>query len=206
MAAIGLGIGLPFIRRSAGESIAPPVNIDPPTTNGSNGALVGQVISASTPGNWTNSPTSYSYRWLRNGDAILPPGTDEYELTIADMQADIRVGVVATNAAGSSDEALSEIITPAGAFVTPASAPNAAGDNGQVAPSTITTDNGTWETNPPGASLSFTYQWRQDGVTNGGAGTSYHANTPGNYDAQISADSGYATGNQVSNTVTITES
>lgn len=206
MPPLGLVQNINFHNSSGrGISIEPPVNIDPPTTNGTNGAKVGQVISASTPGNWTNAPTSYVYRWLKNNDAIPAAGTDEYELTVADMGAEIKVGVIAVNAGGESEEVFSDPITTSAAFVTCTQSPFVSDDNGQVAPTNLSVTDGTWDTNPPGAPLSYTYEWRNNGLSNGGASSTYFANTQGNYSCVVTATSDYTYSSQESNALSINE-
>lgn len=77
----------------------PPENIAEPVISGANTA--GDVLTAST-GTWLNSPTSYTYSWLRDGVAISPAQTNAtYTLTNDDVTHDITVTVTATNANGA---------------------------------------------------------------------------------------------------------
>jgi beta-glucanase (GH16 family) len=58
--------------------------------------------AASTPGTWTNNPTSYSYQWKRGGVAISGATASSYTLQSPDVGAVITVTVTATNGAGSA--------------------------------------------------------------------------------------------------------
>lgn len=70
---------------------------------------VGSRLTAST-GTWTNSPTSYTYRWVRsqtlNGTytAITNATSDSYTIVSGDNSYFIKVAVTATNASGSKTE------------------------------------------------------------------------------------------------------
>ncbi|TMK99170.1 MAG: WD40 repeat domain-containing protein [Actinobacteria bacterium] len=87
-----------------------PTNTGPPTIAGT--AQQGQTLTAS-PGSWTGSPTEYSYEWKRCGAAGGSCKTIEgalaptYLLTEADVGRTLRVAVVASNSAGSSEPATS---------------------------------------------------------------------------------------------------
>jgi len=71
---------------------------------------VGHVLSAST-GTWTESPTSYAYRWERcysfwwTGTqcvAIHGANGPNYTIGRRDLGSKLRVAVIATNSAGSA--------------------------------------------------------------------------------------------------------
>ena len=90
-----------------------PTNSAAPTITGS--AAQGQTLTAST-GTWANAPTSYAYRWLRDATPISGATGSSYTLQVSDIGSQVRVGVIATNAAGSSAEALSlqtDVVTAA---------------------------------------------------------------------------------------------
>lgn len=76
-----------------------------PTISGS--AIQGQTLTAS-PGTWTNSPTSYAYKWQdcdssgSNCTPIAGTTTSTYMVVAADVGHTIRVAVTASNATGST--------------------------------------------------------------------------------------------------------
>jgi hypothetical protein len=90
---------------SAATTAAAPVNGCPPTIEGT--AVVGKTLSAGN-GCWSNSPTSYAYKWLRcdqtgaNCTAIAGATKQTYTLTSADLNHTLIVLVTATNAVGST--------------------------------------------------------------------------------------------------------
>jgi hypothetical protein len=78
-----------------------PAIIDVPYVH-SNGVIVGSVCTTTT-GNWTGSPTSYTYQWTRNGTNIAGATAATYTLVAADVPGhQIRCVVTATNATGST--------------------------------------------------------------------------------------------------------
>jgi acid phosphatase len=87
----------------AGGSV--PENSALPSISGT--AVNGQVLTAN-PGSWTNTPTGYAYAWNRcdssgiNCAAISGATASTYTLGEADVGSTLRVTVIATNEAGSS--------------------------------------------------------------------------------------------------------
>lgn len=61
----------------------------------------GQTLTT-TDGTWTNTPTSYSYQWYRDGVAITGATANIYVLTANDVGTTITVVVTASNAGGSA--------------------------------------------------------------------------------------------------------
>jgi hypothetical protein len=92
------------------EASSRPVNVTLPAISGT--ARVGSTLSAS-PGTWTESPTSYAYKWLRcdtlgtNCTGISGANEAAYTLTPADVGSTVRVRVIASNSVGNSAAALS---------------------------------------------------------------------------------------------------
>lgn len=60
-----------------------------------------QVLTVST-GTWTNSPTSYSYQWKRNGTTNIGTNANTYTCVTADIGYSIKCTVTATNGIGST--------------------------------------------------------------------------------------------------------
>jgi hypothetical protein len=76
-----------------------PSNTALPVASGT--GTVGQVLSV-TNGTWTNSPTGYTYQWLRAGANIAAATAATYTLVAADSTNNVSCRVTATNAAGSA--------------------------------------------------------------------------------------------------------
>jgi hypothetical protein len=90
-----------------------PVNTTPPTIQGS--LYVGKTLTAGT-GTWSNTPTSYVYKWIRCNNpaatrcnAIAGATQKTYKLTQADVGHAIAVFVSATNKSGTSGPASSKV-------------------------------------------------------------------------------------------------
>lgn len=96
--------GAPVFGALFADGGAVPSNTVAPAITGS--AVQGQTLTAST-GTWANGVTSYAYRWLRGASAISGATGSTYVLQAGDVGSQVRVGVIATNATGSSAEALS---------------------------------------------------------------------------------------------------
>jgi hypothetical protein len=96
---------------SAGAaSLARPANTAPPTISGT--TQEGMTLTAS-PGSWTESPTSYNYKWRRCDSlgarckTIKGASSSTYAVLSADVGHTLRVSVTARNAAGRSSAATS---------------------------------------------------------------------------------------------------
>ena len=103
----GGGSGIVIVRYSLPAS---PTISSSPTITGI--ARTGSTLTASSPGSWTGSPTSYAYQWQRatSGGSYsnIPSATSSsYDLTDTDIDKYIKVSVIATNSVGSSSAALS---------------------------------------------------------------------------------------------------
>jgi hypothetical protein len=135
-----------------------PVNLGVPTVSGVAGEE--QVLSAATPGTWTQSPTSYTYQWLRcsstsNISCFAFPGDTgaTYQLTAADVGKIFRLAVYAQNAAGTSLPAVS---APTAVVVTvPAATSPPVVSGVPTVGKTLSTTTGGWNTSVS----SYAYQW-----------------------------------------------
>ena len=143
-----------------------PVNLDPPTVTGT--AREGELLTAHN-GTWENSPTDYSYRWLRcnaTGFSCLLLAADGQTLRLHDIDVGhtLRVRVTAMNADGSTNARSepSDVVQPNAAPLTNTSRPTITG-TARVGDE-LTANEGTWTGNP----TSFTFQWQRcdiDAVT-----------------------------------------
>ena len=75
-----------------------PVNTVAPTLTGT--PALGQTLSCST-GTWANSPTSFSYAWLRSGVPIAGQAAGTYVVQAADQGHTVSCQVTAGNGGGS---------------------------------------------------------------------------------------------------------
>jgi thermitase len=99
--------------------VSAPANTSPPTISGQ--AVSGQTLTAGT-GSWSESPSAYSYQWLRcdssgaNCAEVLGATSASYPLGSPDVGATLRVSVTAANGVGTSQPARSQptaVVTPA---------------------------------------------------------------------------------------------
>ena len=188
-------------------SVPVPVNTAVPTVNmGGNvgGPYVSDTIDVSDPGTWTNTPTSYTYQWMRGGSPISGATSINYQIVEADMGESLSCRVVAINAGGSSAPAESSTAGAASATLSNTIAPVATDDNGGTSPATVSTTEGSWDSNPPG--LTYSYQWNKNGMAlSGENGTTVYGDMPGDFTCEVTAyNSAYPSGvMQVSSSVSL---
>lgn len=135
-----------------------PANSVAPAVTGN--AFTGQTLSCST-GTWSQSPTSYAYQWKRAGANIAAATASTYVVVLADVGQSVKCTVTASNAVGAGTPTDSNAVTPVGIPVNSV-APAVTGTT--TVGSTLSCSNGTWSGSP-----SFTFQWKRDGVSIGGA-------------------------------------
>jgi PKD repeat protein len=138
-----------------------------PVVSGS--AQVGQTLSCST-GTWSGSaPQTYSYQWLRDGGAIPGATNSTYAVQSADQGHSIACIVTSTNGGGSAS-ATSPGVPIAAAPPPPTIAPASVGPPGISGSAsighTLSCATGAWSGTAP---LSYTYQWKRDGLPLAGA-------------------------------------
>ncbi|TQX90251.1 MULTISPECIES: hypothetical protein [unclassified Rhizobium] len=109
-------------------------------------------------GTWTNSPTTYTYAWFRDGTAISTATASTYVSVLADVGTSITCSVTATNASGSATATSNAIGPVTNPVPVTTVAPSITGTaaNGQ----TLTARNGTWTNNP-----TLSRVWKRDGNT-----------------------------------------
>ena len=114
------------------------------------------------PGTWLGSPSSYHYAWQRCSTGFFPGCSDiegatqsSYVAVAADVAYRLRVRVVATNAAGDSDPALSAQ-TDAATVGPPVALQAPSYYSGMLyVAEQLSAGNGVWTNNP----TSFRHQW-----------------------------------------------
>lgn len=140
-----------------------PHNTAPPVISGT--ATVGFTL-ASTAGNWTNHPTTYTYQWKRDGVNIPSATSSTYLLVSADATHLITCTVTAHNVFGASSatsNSLGPVAAAGGGVPVNTVAPVVSGTTTQG--QTLSTTNGTWTNSPTG----YTYQWKRNGSSIVGA-------------------------------------
>jgi Ig domain of plant-specific actin-binding protein len=180
--------GLVFTGSGAAASAAAPENVTPPVISGT--PAVGRTLTTSN-GSWTNSPTSYSYQWLRcntsGGSCVSIAGANEktYALQTADGGRTIRVNVTAKNADGSAyaTSAETNVVSAAGS---PRATDRPIVSGTPEVGEELSADEGSWSGTP----TSFAYQWQRCDADNIVACTNVPGATAKTYTLHI-ADEGY---------------
>jgi len=146
---------------AAAVSAAAPVNTSAPMVSGQ--PYVGKTLTTTT-GGWQNSPTSYSYQWVRcdqngNGCVQISGATAKtYTPTSADVNHTLESWVTATNSGGTAGPVSSkptDTITPA-LPPTNTTQPSIVGK--PLVGQTLVADPGKYS---GGAVTSFGYQWQR---------------------------------------------
>jgi hypothetical protein len=149
----------------AARSQDTPVNTAEPRITGA--ASVGSTLSA-TNGEWSQSPTSFAFQWLRcPQDGGAPDGsncatiggatTTKYIVAAADVDHRLRVRVTATNADGSqaaTSDATARVRQPDAGRPANVSTPTLSGNGTQGA--TLRVSPGTWNGRQP---IKFSFRW-----------------------------------------------
>ena len=147
-------------------SAAPPENTAPPTISGT--AREGSTLTAAR-GSWSNSPTSFTFKWQRcstDGVAcvdIVTPNTNRYTLATADVGRTVRVVVTAANADGRdvAPSAPTEVVASRNG---PRNTARPAISGTPLLDEELQVSNGSWTPAP----ATYAYQWQRcdtDGQT-----------------------------------------
>jgi hypothetical protein len=138
-------------------------NTAPPAITGT--AAVGQTLTTSN-GTWTESPTSFTYEWLRcpssggaadgSDCASIGVTTNSYVVATGDVGFTLRSRVTAVSGAGQATAVSDATAIVVAQAKPPNTAPPTISGTATVG-STLTANPGTWT----GSGITFTYQWRQ---------------------------------------------
>lgn len=139
----------------------PPVAISPPSLTGDNlpvGSLTGDV------GDWTNVPTSFEIRYLRDDITVLDDAGLTYVKSSLDQGTSIVMGVKAVNAFGVSAEAFSDpfLISGGTGLSQPENVEPPSIEGTAVIGSSLTAIAGVWLGSPD---PTFSYSWYDNSFT-----------------------------------------
>lgn len=150
-------------RQTAPTTQVRPASLERSIDSSLSGTLaVGQTISVNR-GTWNPAPSSVSYQWLRNGQAILGARSSSYVLNPIDLDKNISVQIIAArNGYNNNLQVLAaESAVSLGALrLTPEPTVSGTSAVGQA----LTAITGTWD-----VGVVFTYSWQRDGVDIPGA-------------------------------------
>jgi Ig domain of plant-specific actin-binding protein len=167
--AIAVLVGVAALVASAGAATAPPANTSPPQVSGT--PRQGATFTA-YPGTWTNSPTSYSYSWIRcdanaNNCTAIGIHRRQYTLTDNDVGYRFKVSVTASNNRGKATATSSPApaVAPSGSTPNNVVKPSISGDprDGAV----LTASPGTWTGTQP---ITYAFQWNRCDQTGAACG------------------------------------
>jgi hypothetical protein len=132
---------------------------------------VGQTLTV-VPGAWAPStnaePVALTYRWERNGDPITGATSSTYVVLVSDEGKKLRAYVTGTKLGYvTAVEPSAETSAVVKGTFTAAPKPTITG-NAKVAVE-LTAVPGTWAPSTGTSPISFTYQWKRDGVNISGA-------------------------------------
>jgi hypothetical protein len=175
---------------AARSKVGAPYNTTLPAITGT--IKIGSTQTVST-GTWSNTPTSYSYKWQKSADGIswidLSGETNAtYVPTFDVANLQIRVSVSAVNAVDTATVTTAVI----SGFLPPQATAIPAITGTKTVGQTLTSSSGTW----PGTSDSYVYQW-QKSSDSGVTWASIASATASTY-VLVAADAGYQIRSQVS--------
>ena len=153
------GLTLSLLSTTSATSAEPAVeNLTPPAVVGT--AAYGEVLKAS-PGTWSPSDATYTYRWLRDGEPLAGATGRRYRPVLKDLRRALSVRVVATSG-DQSGTATSEEVTVRKGTITNEERPTIDGVRRYA--HTLVARKGAWSRVPD----RVEYQWLRDGEPVGG--------------------------------------
>jgi hypothetical protein len=165
IALVGAAVLAILVPVGLGAQQAVPSNTAQPTISGT--PAVGQTLTG-TQGTWDNSPTSYSYQWVRcNSSGGAPDGSDcnaiggatttGYVVSSADVGYRLRFRVTASNGDGQQTAAsnATSLVTAQQTGPPNTAPPTISGQ--AVVDQTLTASPGTWT----GTGITYAYAWQR---------------------------------------------
>ena len=133
-----------------------PKNLSAPEVSGT--LELGKKLTCSE-GNWTASPTSYAFQWLREKSPISGATGSEYSLKAADQGHSVSCKVIALNGEGPSEPAESVELYVSGEAPSATTLPEVIGAAKPRVGESLTCARGEWKGAPP---PTFQYEWLRD--------------------------------------------
>jgi hypothetical protein len=149
---------------AVGPVLSVPVSVTAPSVSGI--ARVGQALSVGS-GSWNPAATSYSYQWQRSSNSgaswgnISGSASATYVAQSADVNAELRAQVCATNGAGSSCVTTAPTGLVTAASISASAPPVVSGTPARG--DQLSATGGSWAPTP----TSYVYQWQRS-TNNGG--------------------------------------
>jgi hypothetical protein len=185
---------------NGGAAVSAPANTSLPSVSGT--PSQGSSVTCQN-GSWTNSPTSYTYAWTRNGTSIAGASSQSYTIQAADVGQALRCVVTATNGAGSAS-ATSNPVTPSAGGGVPANTALPQISGTAVVGQQLSCSQGTWTNSP----TNYTYRWKRNGgatpIATGQNYTVVAADVGQAITCEVQATNGSGTGTATSAAVTPT--
>ena len=121
-------------------------------------AALGKTLTCSK-GEWTGSPTSYAFQWLREKAPISAATENTYVVKAADQGHSVSCKVIALNGEGPSEPAESVELYVSGIPPAVIEPPGVIGSAKPRVGESLTCARGVWEGAPP---PTFQYEWLRD--------------------------------------------
>lgn len=177
-----------------------PTMLSAPVITGS--TVQGNLMTVSGFG-FSPLPTSYQYKWYRNGVQIAGATSATYTTVVADAGTALTAGVLPIGAGGSGTEVISNPVNIATASAPLNTTPPVVSGSGQVT-FAHTVNTGSWTNSP----VSYSYQVYLDGVVVSGETTNSFTPVSGDIGKVLSwrvgaTNAGGETGYVMSNSVTL---
>ena len=195
-AVLATACGLALMPASALAAVKP-TNTTLPAITGT--SVQGSALTTSK-GTWANSPTSYTYNWLRCDSAgrtcvkIAAATAQTYTLVSGDVGHTIRSAVHASNAAGTGNaRSAATAVVKATATTRPANTGRPVVTGTTQTGQTLTSSSGSWSGSTP---MTYGYQWQR--CDSAGAGCVAITGATTRTYALTSADEGHALVSSVS--------
>jgi len=164
---------------SAPPASAAPVNSVPPSITGT--AEYAATLTAQ-PGSWSPTPTSYAYRWLRDGQPIAKATEQTYVPGLDDLDHRLSVEVTASDGSTTAAAVSAETEKVARAQLVAKGGQKIAGEARYT--HTLVAKGGSWSTKP----TRIRYQWLRFGEPIAGATGRRHPVAVDDLDTRLRVD------------------